>query len=161
MRVKRPDLSERNRQNAKHGMCETSTYTIWRRMKVRCTKEDAKDFPRYGGRGISICERWLSFENFLEDMGVRPEGMQIDRINNDGNYEPSNCKWVTPRENSNNRRSSVFIEYMGKKQTIAQWAREIGVGPKTLRNRILSGWTVDNALTLKADYRNRRKLNVK
>lgn len=93
-----------------HGLTNTPTYYTWRSMKHRCMKQDNHNYKGYGGRGIIICERWLNFKNFLEDMGPKPEGMQIDRINNDGNYEPGNCRWVTPKENSNNRRKRLIIK---------------------------------------------------
>ncbi len=91
-----------------HGMSNTPTYTTWECMKARCLYAKDANYDRYGGRGIRVCERWLNFENFLEDMSIRPEGMQIDRIDNDGNYEPGNCRWVTPKENSANRRPRKF-----------------------------------------------------
>lgn len=87
-----------------HGKTESLTYNTWRCMKARCTREKNENFKLYGGRGIQVCERWKIFENFLQDMGERPAGYQLDRINNDGDYEPNNCRWVTPKENSNNRR---------------------------------------------------------
>ena len=88
--AKRSDLSLRNSLRKVHGMEKTSTYTIWKNMKSRCCNPKNKDYKNYGKRGISICERWNSFVNFLEDMGVRPEGLQIDRINNNGNYSKEN-----------------------------------------------------------------------
>lgn len=87
-----------------HGMTETPTWNSWHSMRLRCENPNAPDYPDYGGRGITICERWASFENFLEDMGVRPEGKTLDRIENMGNYERDNCKWSTPKEQANNRR---------------------------------------------------------
>ena len=88
----------------KHGMEGTPTYNTWRCMKRRCYNKKNHNYHLYGGRGIKICERWHTFENFYEDMGKKPEGLQIDRTNNDGHYEPLNCRWVTPKQNSNNRR---------------------------------------------------------
>jgi hypothetical protein len=86
-----------------HGMSYTSTYKIWTGMLRRCTNKNFKAYKYYGGRGITVCDRWLEFDNFLEDMGIRPDNLQIDRINNDGNYEPGNCRWVTAKVNNSNR----------------------------------------------------------
>ncbi len=90
--------------NLRHGMSETQTYRSWQSMKKRCLSVNCKDYKHYGGRGISICDRWLnSFENFLEDMGEKPEGLTLERKNNNGNYELSNFKWATRKEQANNR----------------------------------------------------------
>jgi len=99
-------VTKSNKRRARHGMYKSSTYNIWRSMKGRCKYTYKKSYNRYGGRGISVCNRWLKFDNFLEDMGKRPEGMQLDRVDNDGNYEPGNCRWVTPKVNANNRKTS-------------------------------------------------------
>jgi hypothetical protein len=101
---------ETARNNIKHGMHSTHIYFVWRTMIQRCNNPNAGFYHRYGGRGIKVCDRWLKFEKFLEDMGERPDGMTIDRINNDGNYEPSNCRWVTHKENCNNRSNKKKIQ---------------------------------------------------
>jgi hypothetical protein len=96
-------------------------------MKERCLKHDHKSFPHYGGRGIKVCDRWMRFENFFTDMGRRPTGKQLDRINCNGNYEASNCRWVTPRENSNNRRNTPFILIDGIRDTRGNHSRRHGI----------------------------------
>lgn len=97
----------RNYYKGTHRLSGSSTYVSWQRLRQRCTDPNYPDWPRYGGRGIKVCDRWLdSFENFLADMGERPKGLSIDRIDNDGNYEPGNCKWSTASEQAKNRRSS-------------------------------------------------------
>jgi hypothetical protein len=107
-------------------------------MKNRCYLPSTRNFHRWGGRGIAVCERWLnSFENFLEDMGPCPADGTLDRINTDTNYQPSNCRWVTQREQMNNMSRNVVVEHNGKQQTIAEWARELGLKYATLHRRIV------------------------
>jgi hypothetical protein len=101
----------------KHGLDNTPTYHTWRSMLMRCNKETNRNYKRYGGRGIKVCDRWHTFANFLEDMGIKPVGYQIDRTNLDGNYEPGNCKWVTPKQNSANRNKRPVLWNKNKKAT--------------------------------------------
>jgi len=146
-----------------HGMSKTYEYTIWKGIKSRCAD---KSHPRYGGRGITVCDRWKnSFENFLEDMGVAPDGLSVDRINNDGNYEPENCRWATIEQQSNNKGNSRIIEYNGERMTMSQWAAKIGLAYSTLRGRLdCSGWSIEQALNtprLENGHNNKKKTHCK
>ncbi len=129
----------------------TPEYRTWRYMLTRTQNPNCINFSDYGGRGIKVCDRWLSsFENFFEDMGSKPEGASIDRINNDGNYEPSNCRWASRAEQSNNQRDRIgsrLITYNGKTQTSAKWSKEVGLTPSLVLKRIKLGWTPEMALT--------------
>lgn len=139
--------SIRRHGHTKHGGSRTRTYSSWSAMISRCTDPAATHFERYGGRGIKICERWRTFENFLADLGERPEGKSLDRIDNDGNYEPGNCRWATNREQSLNRSDSRYIEFNGLRKRRSEWAEEYGIHPETLRCRLRKGWSVEKALT--------------
>lgn len=129
-----------------HGKSRTRTHRTWIAMRRRCENPKSHVWEHYGARGIKVCERWQSFENFLADMGERPEGNSIDRIDNDGNYEPSNCRWATQKEQSNNKRSNRIIEHDGKSQTVAQWIGEKGLTVATVRSRLDNGWSDAEAL---------------
>ena len=129
--------------STKHGMKNTRTYGIWQAMRSRCNRINQD----YSCRGITYDERWDSFENFYLDMGEVPKGMSIDRIDSNGNYEKSNCRWATQEQQANNKRSSVFIEYNGKKQTVSQWAKELNMNHHTLRSRLKKGLSAEQALT--------------
>lgn len=126
-----------------HGMKNTRTYSIWQAMRSRCNRINQD----YSCRGITYDEHWDSFENFYLDMGEVPEGMSIDRIDPNGNYEKSNCRWATQEQQANNKRSSVFIEYNGKKQTVSQWAKELNMNHHTLRSRLKKGLSAEQVLT--------------
>jgi hypothetical protein len=125
-----------------HGYSNTSTYRIWSNMRSRCEKLKDASYEHYGGRGIKVCQRWSSFSNFVLDMGVRPDGMTLERINNSGNYEPSNCKWASMQENSNNTRRNRILAHKGRQQTMAQWARELGINYDTFKSKIERGSTI-------------------
>lgn len=124
-------------------------YVVWRGMLTRCNKASNPNYPRYGARGIKVCERWQAdFTNFLADMGRRPSlSMTLERLDNDGDYTPENCVWATKKAQANNRRSSRFITYLGVERTLAGWADAIGVRAGTLHYRFKSGWPVERALT--------------
>ena len=125
--------------NIKHGRCGAPGYNVWQRMKQRCLNPNKPDFSYYGGRGIKVCERWLDYANFYEDMGEPPEGMQLDRIDNDKDYEPSNCEWRTRKQNCRNRRSNMLLTHEGRTQTAQDWAEELGIKPATIRMRKYRG----------------------
>jgi hypothetical protein len=131
-----------------HGKTKTREFRIWAQMRRRCENPNDSSFPRYGGRGIRVCDRWSTFEPFLSDMGTCPPNYSIDRINNDGNYEPLNCRWANVLEQQNNRRDNHLIEFRGNRMTLAQWERELGVPPDVLKQRINKcGWSIEKALT--------------
>lgn len=139
-----------------HGMTKTATYGSWRRMKERCYYPSNNRYKYYGARGIKVCDKWLGkdgFVNFLKDMGERPEGMSIDRIKNDGNYGPDNCKWATAKEQIRNRSTNVFIEYSGERMIVQEWAEKIGISYDALKARLHKGWSVERALTQKPRVR--------
>jgi hypothetical protein len=136
--------------NTTHGMSRTPIYRLWRAMLRRCNDPKNKRFDSYGGRGIKVCERWLDFSAFYADMGNRPHGMSLDRIDNDGNYEPSNCRWATPVQQSRNKRpfrKKGAITFAGKKMGLAWWARETGISSDTISRRLELGWSVERTLT--------------
>lgn len=130
-----------------HGMTKTVTYHSWSSMIARCTNPADPEWQRYGGRGIKVCARWLNFENFLEDMGQRPDGTSLDRIDPNGDYYSQNCRWATPNQQANNRRSNRLLTFGGVTKTVTQWATELGINSTTLSYRIQAGWPVEQALT--------------
>lgn len=125
----------------------TPTYRIWVGMRQRCNNPSNCEYASYGKRGISVCARWNDFSAFLSDMGERPRGRSIDRINNDGDYELSNCRWVTPSEQARNTRRTKMLSFNGETMCMKDWARKIGLRPDTLWRRLAGGWPVEEALT--------------
>lgn len=134
-------------RNSSHGMSRTRVYRIWAGIIDRCTNKNGKYFEHYMGRGITVCDRWKTFENFYTDMGDPPSKHSIERIDNDKGYAPTNCKWATVDEQNNNKRSNIRITFENQTLTIAQWSKRINVRPDTLRIRINSGWSIEKALT--------------
>lgn len=111
-----------------HGKSGTSTYSSWLEMRSRCQNEGDPVYPYYGGRGIAVCSRWLDFAAFLADMGERPDGMTLDRFpNNDGDYEPKNCRWATSAEQARNRRSNIYATLNGETKCLLDWCQELNV----------------------------------
>jgi len=131
-----------------HGYSRTSVYHIWQGMKSRCSDVNHISYKNYGAKGVTVCDRWKdSFEAFLEDMGDRPTDKMIDRIDSKGNYDPSNCRWVTRTEQNNNRSNNKNLTYKDKTMTLKQWSREVGIGYQTLRRRYNLGWDTERLLT--------------
>lgn len=131
-----------------HGMARTAEYKTWIHIKSRCLNPHNTRFHDYGGRGIKICDRWLSFDSFYEDMGNIPSHKHsIERVDNDGDYKPENCRWATNEEQANNRRTSRLIEFNGRTLSISQWAIHIGVHRATIQSRIDRGWSIENILS--------------
>ncbi len=155
--LKRDKCIERS---TKHKLSFSPSYQPWHHMRARCRNKSDDGYHRYGGRGIKVCKRWYeSLEDFCSDMGPRPNGTSIDRMDNNGHYSCGecdeckengwimNCRWGTYMEQANNTSRNVLIEYNGKIRTISQWARILGIEQTTLRGRIRSGWSKELALT--------------
>lgn len=124
----------------KHGCCvggASDVYSIWNMMKQRCGNPNCRSYKDYGYRGINVCERWMKFENFRDDMGPRPAGFSIERINNDGNYEPSNCRWASRAQQASNKRNTVRLTLNGEKTTVSELANMTGVSRDNVRHRIV------------------------
>lgn len=141
-------------RNLRHGLLATGTkrppeYSVWRCIKRRCHDPANQDYPRYGGRGIVVCDRWRwSFVAFYRDMGQRPSrAHQIERVDNDGPYSPDNCRWATVKEQSVNRRTTVFLSHNGERLTQTEWAERTGIKASTICYRLKAGWSVADALT--------------
>lgn len=136
--------ADRNRRSAKHhesGATITPEYRIWKGMKDRCENDRSKDYMRYGGRGIRVCERWRhSYDEFLADMGRRPsQKHSIDRINVHLDYTPGNCRWATSVEQGNNKRNNVILTYLCESMTLSQWARRLDISFSLLHRRYKRG----------------------
>lgn len=128
----------------------SATYNTWSGMVNRCTNVRNKDYKRYGARGIRVCDRWRKFENFKADMGERPVGTTIDRINNNGDYSPQNCRWATIKQQNRNTRVTRFLTYKGERRPLPEWAEIVGIKYVTLLGRLnVLHWSVEKALTTK------------
>lgn len=134
------------------------TYKIWACMKARCIRKTSPDYPKWGGRGITVCKKWLAFDGFLEDMGDAPEGMSIDRINNDGNYEPSNCRWATRKQQNRNTSSNSILTFNGQTHCVSEWAEITGLTASAIYRRIKNGWSTTDVLTIPATGSHANKL---
>jgi hypothetical protein len=151
----RERAAELGRQNATHGEArhgrQTPEYRAWGSMIARCYDTRSPSYSDYGGRGVTVCDRWRdSFEAFLSDIGRRPSPHHsVDRLNNDRGYEPGNVRWATKLEQTNNRRTTVFVEFQGERLSVSEIARRVGMSDAVLRKRLARGWTLERALALR------------
>lgn len=146
----------RREMSRKHGMCGTPEYQAWADMISRCHGPKNPRFKDYGGRGIGVCDRWRSsFEAFYAELGPKPPGALLDRIDNDKGYEPGNCRWVTSKESAQNRRTTRFLSFGGETLSVAAWADRLGINQSALRSRLRLGWTTEEALATKPKRGNR------
>lgn len=150
--LRRDTMRELGKASRTHGHSTrgggTPTLRSWRNMVKRCTDPTDKAWPRYGGRGIRVCERWVNgFENFLSDLGPCPSGLTIERRDNDKDYTPDNCFWASRRRQANNRSSNIRATINGETLTVAQWAARMQVRPGLVYKRLGRGWSIERALT--------------
>lgn len=154
-------LSKENKENfvrsaTTHGEYKTRLYRIWNDMRMRTTDPNRGSYIRYGARGITVCGEWYqSYETFREwaFQNGYSESLSLDRIDTNGNYEPKNCRWVTVKEQANNRRSNRWIEFGGTTHTLTEWAELTGINLGTIRSRLERGWSVEKALTRQPNSR--------
>lgn len=134
-----------------HGASKTTEYRVWKWMRQRCYTTSSTAYPNYGGRGIKVCDRWSGpdgFQNFLSDMGPRPSSKHtIERIDNDKDYSPDNCKWATHEEQSRNHRRTHFLTYQGETLCILDWSIKTGISRATIYYRLRLGWPIEKVLT--------------
>ena len=139
-----------------HGLSRGRLYGIWRGIHRRCLQKDNAGYPQYGGRGIKLCQRWQGksgFMNFVSDMGPRPTPKHsVERIDNNGNYEPGNCKWATSKEQQRNRRGNRILELNGERMTLTDWAKRLGVPAGAVGGRLFRGFSDVQALTIPYVY---------
>jgi hypothetical protein len=136
-----------------HSDNRSKEHQTWNGIKKRCLNPNEPAYKHYGARGITVCDRWLeSYSNFLSDMGRAPSKRHsIDRINTNGNYEASNCRWATPKEQANNKRNTTYLEYNGQNKTIVEWCEFTGINYRAIRSRLRYGWSIEKTLTTPID----------
>jgi hypothetical protein len=149
--LRKKQLAERNKSNVKHGYFGTPTYDSWASIIERCCNTNSGNYHMYGAKGITMCQKWReSFEEFLKDMGERPEGFSIDRINVYGDYEPGNCRWANAKTQANNRTNNRKISFNNQILNLSEWSDITGIKPSTISKRIDKyGWPIEEALTRK------------
>lgn len=141
-------MTEKRHNQYRHGGRHTDEYRIWRHMRTRCENQNSPAYKWYGGRGIQVCERWLDFKNFSDDMGARPsKAHTIDRVNVHGNYEPSNCRWATMKTQQRNRSNNLIYTHKGVTASLAELCELSGCKYKTVHMRLTKGAPIDLAMT--------------
>lgn len=136
--------------NHRHGHCVNGVsgeYNSWYGMLQRCTNPNRRYYHRYGGRGIKVCERWFSFANFIADMGPRPDKHSLDRVDNDGDYTPENCRWAPQSTQMRNTARTKTLCVNGIEKPLVEWAHELSVRPNVLRKRLMRGWSAAATVT--------------
>lgn len=131
--------------NISASMHDTPTYHAWEAMRQRCFDKNFAQHKDYGDRGITVCDRWSSFKKFYEDMGAKPPGLTLERIDNSKGYDKSNCRWATRKEQANNRRTNRLVTYHGITKTLMQWVDELGLNYDRVKRRLNLGWPVEKA----------------
>lgn len=142
--LQREGLSARRRS---HGQSTTDTYAVWRTMLARCRNPKNRQWHNYGGRGITVCDRWQTFEHFYADMGNSPEGLTLERNDVNGDYTKANCRWATWKEQANNKRNNLVVTFRGESHTLRDWSRMLNIVYETLWSRLYTGWSVEQAFT--------------
>lgn len=158
-------MAQKGNKNAvKHGLSNTRLHRIWHSMYCRCYYKSTNQYKNYGGRGIKVCEEWkhmqgfINFYNWAINNGYK-ETLTLDRIDNNKGYCPSNCRWITPKEQSNNRRNNVYYTFNGETKTSKQWCELYNISQTTLLDRLKRGWTLEQALTISTKGNHRKALH--
>ena len=134
-------------RNKRHGLAGTSIYRIWAKIKMRCRNINDPSYKNYGGRGINMCDEWFnSFEQFYKDVGDKPEGLSLDRIDNNKGYFKENCRWATKAEQSKNRRNTIFLEYNNKVMCLKDWARELNKPYSSMKMYFKKGLSIEQII---------------
>ena len=129
------------------------TYWSFKDMHRRCNDPTRPEYYRYGGRGIAVCERWMKYENFLADMGEKPDGLSLDRIDNDKGYSKENCRWATQTQQCRNTRRNILLTFCGMTKPLPEWAEITGISQPVIRERIKAGWPIEKTLTQLVAYK--------
>ena len=133
--------------NREHGLRARPEFGVWAAMRRRCFNPNVRGYADYGGRGITVCDRWAKFIHFWDDMGPRPAGCELDRIDNGGNYEPGNCHWVPRSVQAKNKRNNRWLTANGETKILTDWARDLGIEPSAILHRLRAGWSEHDAVT--------------